>query len=347
MPAVDSRKLFEQVEQALETQAFAPIYCCYGDEPYLVNQAVNYIKTCALHGIAADFNLSSYYAGDVEISLIRDEIETLPMMAQRRVMVLKDIQSFSEAEWDFLQAVLVNPVQTTVLILNGGKLDKRKKSFRLLSDNTQMVEFRKPFENQIPGWIRSIAKGLSLQISDEAVQLVHRLVGSHLSEIEVELLKLRDFLGERKNIETEDVAQVVTRRREDNVFDLAETLALGDRTRSFTCLADLLELGQSEVGIVALIARHIRILMKIKQGQQMGLQGVRLAQMSQVPQYFLQDYVTQAQRWTPRKLEQALLVLSDTDRALKSSPLSSHLWLENLILRTCALQQSSSTSLTV
>jgi DNA polymerase-3 subunit delta len=84
----------------------------------------------------------------------------------------------------------------------------------------------------------------------------------------------------------------------------------------------------------------MRILLMIKQGMDQNLAGQRLATFAQVPTYYLQDYVQQARRWSVKKLENSLLILAETDRALKSSPLSSHIWLENMILKTCSLQQS-------
>ncbi len=341
MPQLESQQLYQSVEKALKEQSFSPIYFFYGEEPYLVQQAVQYLKVCALHGGAADFNFSSYYAADAEVSRIRDEIETLPMMAPRRVVVVKEIQDFTEKEWEALEPVLQNPVDSTVLLLVGGKIDKRKKFFKILLEQAHCVEFRKPFENQIPGWIRQICRAHELDISDEALQLLHRLVGNQLLEIETEVKKLADFLDQRKNVSLEDVAQCVSKRREENVFSLAARIAEGDRVQALYQLADLLQDGQSEVGIVALVARHLRLLYVLKQGLELGLTGQKLAQFAQVPNYYLPEYVTQSKLWNYKKVESALLVLAETDKALKSSPLSSHIWLENLILKTCALTSQS------
>jgi DNA polymerase-3 subunit delta len=231
----------------------------------------------------------------------------------------------------------LSPVESTVFILAGAKVDKRKRFFKALTDAAVHTEFRKPFENQIPGWIRHICKGFGLTINDDAVQLVHRLVGNQLTELESEVIKLRDFLGDRKQIQIEDVAQCVSKKREENVFDLAASLGQGDRVQAIVQLVQLLDQGQNETGIVALVARHIRLLLMIKQGQELGLIGQKLSQYAQVPHYYLQDYVNQSKRWTPKKLEAFLLILAETDRALKSSPLSAHIWLENLVLKACSM----------
>lgn len=342
MPQLESQQFYQAVEKSLETQTFAPIYFFHGEEPYLLNQAVNYLKVCALHGAgAADFNFSSYYAADADISAVRDEVETLPMMATRRVVLLREVQDLTDKEWETLEPLFQTPVDMTVFILVGSKIDKRKKFFKHIVEAATMVEFKKPFENQIPGWIRHICKGHELTISDEAIQLLHRLVGNQLSEIESEVKKLQDYLGDRKQVELQDVAQCVSKKREESVFDLTDSIASGDKVESLVQLVNLLDQGQHEIGIVALISRHIRILLLIKQGMDQGLAGQKLATFAQVPSYYLQDYVKQAKSWTTKKLESTMLVLAETDKALKSSPLSAHIWLENLILKTCAFHSQS------
>jgi DNA polymerase-3 subunit delta len=162
-------------------------------------------------------------------------------------------------------------------------------------------------------------------------------VGNQLLEIEAELKKLADYLGDRNQVELEDVAQVVSQKKEENVFDLTEAIGSGDRVLALTQLVRLLDQGQNEIGIVALVARHARILLLIRQGVEQGYAGQRLAQYAQVPNYFLQDYVRQARGWTGKKLESVLLILAETDRALKSSPVSSHIWLENMVIKACGL----------
>jgi len=343
MALVNSAQLFQSIEKALTQGTFAPLYFLHGEESYLVQQAVQYLKTCSLHGGIADFNFTQFYAADVEASRVRDEVETLPMMSARRVVLVREAQDFKDAEWDELEPLFLSPVESTVFIIACGRVDRRKKYVRWLTEKAVSCEFKRPFENQIPGWIRQIGKAHNLDIDDEAQQLLHRLVGNQLTEIEAEIRKLVEFVGARQTVRLEDVAQCVSKRREENVFDLAASLASGDRSGALLQLADLLDAGQNEVGIVALVARHIRILLQLKQGQQLGLSGPKLAAFAQVAPYFMPDYVNQGRLWSARKLEQVLLILMETDRALKSSPLSTHIWLENMILKTSQLRTAPMT----
>ncbi|QDK37318.1 DNA polymerase III subunit delta [Bdellovibrio sp. NC01] len=334
MAIIDAQKFYRDLEKG----QLAPLYFLFGEEPYLLNQSVERFKYAVLNEGAIDFNYSLFYASDADVVAVRDAVETLPMMAPRRLVILKEAQELNDKEWTQLEPLIDNAVDSTVFVILATRVDKRKKQIRALLDKAECVEFKKPYENQIPSWINYIAQSLGLTISNEAIHLLHKLVGHHLTEIEGELKKLGEFIEGARRIEVSDVAQVVSRSKEENVFDFTKAIGENDRVKALEHLVHLLDQGQNEIGIVSLVARHVRILLTVKKGMDEGLHGAKLAHYAQVPPYFLDTYTDQSRRWTAKKLEQTLVVLSETDKALKSSPLSSHIWLENMVLKTCGSQ---------
>lgn len=347
MPAkgpVESQDFYKQIEKAIETREFPPLLLFYGEEPYLIDQAVKYVKACVLEGGSVDFNWRSFEAGEAEAAAIKDEVETLPMMASHRAVLVKEVSDLREGDWAFLSPILENPVPSTVLMLTATKLDKRKKTIQSLLSSSLSVEFKKPYENQIGGWIRHIGKGLGLEIESQALEVFHRKVGNSLIEIEGELRKLRSYLGERTEITLEDVEASVSDRREENIFSLAGVMAVGDHGGALIQAAKLLEQGESELGIVALTARHFRILAMVQIGMSQGMSGAKLASHAQVPPYFLNDYQRQVKAWTLARIEKALIVLSETEKALKSSPLSGGIWIDHMISKITALHSRDDVS---
>lgn len=331
MPLCDPQKIYND----FETKDFKPLYFFFGDEPFLINECFLRFKASALGEGLEDFNYNLFYASDAKIANIREAVETLPMMSPHRLVIVKEAQEFSDSEWASLENLFTTPVTSTVFVLLATKIDKRKKAIKALIEKAQCVEFKKPYESQIPWWINYMAEKNEVKVSPEAIHLLHTLVGSHLTEIDSEIGKLKDYIGERKTIELSDVAKAVSRSKEENIFDFTRAIGENDRAKALEHLVHLLDQGQNEMGVVSLVARHIRLLMTIKQGLEMGLHGARLAQHAQVPNYFLDSYLEQSRQWSMSRLEQALVVLSETDKALKSSPLSSHIWLENMVLRAC------------
>lgn len=325
-----------QFRQSLSDKEIHPLYLLYGEEVFLLDEAVKGLKAQALGDGLEDFNFNVFYGRDKETSQVRDVIETLPMMAQRRVVILKEAQDCKEADFAELLPVIEQPVQSTTFIIVAAKIDKRKKFFKNFQKHGVMVEFRKPFENQIPAWIKYIAQKHSLNIDDPKANLIQQMVGSNLLSIDNEMRKLAQYKGESSQVEFEDIHNVVSHSRVDNVFQLTEAIGSKDRAGALVCLANLLENGQNEVGALSLITRHIRILATIKQAMSEGFAGAKLSAKAGVPHFFLKKYVSQSQQWKMGKLQFIYKALLDTDRALKSSPLSSHIWLENLIIRTCS-----------
>jgi len=224
-----------------------------------------------------------------------------------------------------------------VLVLFSDKIDKRKKTIKTLLDHATCVEFKKPYPNQFPQWISYFCKGQNLKISTEAIHRLHRLVGNNLTELESQIFRIQDYLGAKTEIELSDVNTVVSASREESVFDFTDALGKKDRVSALEQLVNLLDQGQSEQSIIALVARHMRILLTVRAGLDQGIGGAKLAGLAGVAPYFIENYCDQARLWSIAKIEDSLVVLHETDKALKSSPLSSHIWLENLVLKSCSL----------
>ncbi len=331
MPMRDPQKIYKD----LETQKFSSLYFIFGEEPYLLNQCFQRFKKSVIAEGTEDFNYNLFYATENSPSEVKEAVETLPMMSPHRLVILKEAHEYSDKQWAEFESLITSPVETTIFVILATKVDKRKKILKTLTEVAETVEFKKPYENQVPWWINYIAQSLEVKISEEAIHLLHTLVGSHLLEIESEILKLKEYIGKRDRIELSDVASAVSRSKEENIFDFTRAVGERDQVKALEHLVQLLDQGQSEVGVVALVARHIRLLMVVKKGLEMSLHGGRLAQHAQVPSYFIESYVDQSRQWSMKKLEQTLVVLSETDKALKSSPLSSHIWLENMVLKAC------------
>ena len=326
---------FSQLLKSIQTQIH-PHYFFFGEETFLLDDAVARVSTVALGEGLRDFNFDTFDLELGEVGRIRDVIETLPLMTERRVVVLKNAHLLKEAAAETLAPLLTAPVHTTTVIWTAIKIDKRKKFYKLLLDKCVSVEMRRPDEADIPGWIQHLSSRHGVKLGEAETQLLFDMVGPNLTDLNGELQKLQSYLGERKQVQTQDLLQSVSRLRSDSVFDLTDAIGRNDCARALVCLANLLDNGENEIGILSLISRHVRILKSVREGMEQGLSGQRLSLRVGVPNYFLRNYVDQARQWPTQKIEKTYQALLDTDRALKSAPISSHIWLENFVLRTCA-----------
>src|SRR5690606_15552480 len=122
------------------------------------------------------------------------------------------------------------------------------------------------------------------------------------------------FIGDRDEITDKDVLQVVSRSRVDRIFDLTDAIGGKDKAKALTVLANLLEFGQSEVGAVALLNRHFRILSQIKSLSSQALSGPKLSAKVGIPQFLLNNYLGQSRVWSEAKIARMFTLLALTDR---------------------------------
>lgn len=306
-----------------------------GDENFFVEEAIEYVKKHTLSDGSKDFNFDGFYGRETEISKIFDIAETLPMMSSHRLVLVQRAQDLKDKDWEILLPLLKNPVPSTFLVFVGDKPDSRKKVTKEVLKNIDHFHFTKPYDREIPQWVQYICKKYALSIDNDAIHLLMQIVGPNLLEIKNEILKLGHYVGPNQSISASDVMNVASRIKLQNVFDLTDAIGKSDQARALMCLADLLENGQNEVSILAMVHRHIRLLRQTKMGEQQGIAGRELSSFAGVPYFYLKEYKSQSRLWSERKIEKTYKVLCDTDRALKSSPVSSHIWLENFVLQTC------------
>ena len=331
----------DRLARELSKDSIAPFYCLYGEEIFLINEAVEGIVDRVLGDAPRDFNLDIFYAGSVQPAQILDVAETLPMMAAKRVIVVKEIQNFREKQLEILSQLFKMHTDTTVIIFVGSKADQRRKFYKTFNQHGHLVKFSRPKEDQVPGWLHSMAKKHGKNLDSQACFLMLQLVGPNLIELHNELLKVVQYVGDKTDITWKDVDTIVSRVRVESVFDLANAVGKGDRAEALTCLVNLLDHGENEVGVLALVSRHIRLLLITKEALSEGVSNGQIATKVGVPPYFLSQYIDQSKRWTRKQLEKAHHLLLETDRALKSSPVSSHIWLENFVVKSCDILETA------
>jgi DNA polymerase-3 subunit delta len=331
MKEIDLRTL----QLALDKKGAKPLYLIYGEEIFLVDEALKAIKARVLSEGAKDFNYDSFYAPETSPAQVRDAVEMLPVMSEQRLVIYKNVDSLKEEAWQNLLPVIDNPVDSCCLVLVANKIDKRKKFIKLLFEKGTVVELKKPFDNQVATWVDYIASMNNIKLTQEAIAVLQQLVGTNLSEIQNEIQKIRSSANNKKVFDVDDVLGTVSRSRIESVFTLTDAISRRDRAQALLCLANLLENGQNESGIVSLILRQMRILAQVRTGVRDGLSSNRLSQKIGVPEFFMKQYVSQSRNWDDYKINNTIRALHETDKALKSSPISSHIWLENFIVKTC------------
>lgn len=309
-----------------------PFYLFYGDEVFLAEDAIKKLKAKVFEDSLADFNLDNFYGGELEIENLGAALETLPMMGQKRLVILKDAHLLKAAELEKVAEYVSVPIDTTIFVAVFESVDQRKKIFKDLFKKMTVVEFPDVSDRFIPSWIDKITRSYGKTIAPPVALALQNLVGNRLIDLNNEINKLSLFVGEKKEIETSDIEAVVSKYRMDSVFELTNAIAARHTEKALKIQKYLLDQGESEVGILAMITRHMRILLLTQEALQKRMNGPALSQYVGVPPYFVNQYVQNSKDWPYNKLTKAYQKLLETDRNLKSSPVASQNFLVDTLM---------------
>jgi DNA polymerase-3 subunit delta len=223
---------------ALKTRAFDPVYYFFGEDDFLKGAAVRNLVDAAVDPATRDFNLEQRRAGEVDAESLDVLLGTPPMLADRRVVVLRDVDKLKKDARAQLDRHLKRPASDTVLLLvapAGAKTDKG------LSDRSTAVEFAPLSADRVLKWLHHHATTtLDRTITAGAAALLIEAVGADLAQLAVELDKLASFSD--ATIDEDAVAAIVGVRRGESVSDLLDAIAAKDIRTALSLVTGVLQL---------------------------------------------------------------------------------------------------------
>ena len=322
----------KELQNILQAGTVPGLILLYGQESFFVEKGMLAVRDAVVTPENRDFNLTQFYGKDFVPNDVVEQARTFPVFAERRLVMIKNIHESRAEQLETLLDYVEDPVPETVLLLTAEKIDARRKIFQLFKKNGVSIEFKKIYENQLPSFVRDLAKSSNLCLTAGALKLFCKRVGTNLAEAQGEMEKLVGYLGERDLADEADVAAIVSDTRIESIFDLTDAMGRGDRSTALTLLDRLLAEGQAPLMILAMMTRHFRQMWKISELVSQKVPQSELPRRVGASPYFLKGLMQQATRFDHRQYRQVFNRLLETDLALKSSGGEPSMQLEQLLL---------------
>lgn len=319
-----------QLYKDLKQKQIAPLYLFFGEEDYLIEQYADAVLAAALKSDDEDFNLDVYYGNECDGATIVNAASAYPMMAERRAVVVREIHLLDEQSQAMLLKYAQKPSPTSCVILTSSKSSPAG-TLKKIRPLAFTVEAKPLYENHIPPWVKNHVKALGYTITDEAIGLLQINIGVSLRRIASEIDKIELLLKGRTEISVEDVEAIVGSAKEFTVFELGDAVAEKKLAKSLHVLDRLLELGESPVGILAMLIRHFILLTKTKEMIGSRTQKDEIAKLLKINSFFVEKYMQQSARFKREHLAQIFSLLLRADQHLKTSYQKPRLVLELLI----------------
>lgn len=315
------------LQTAVQRKQFDPAYYLHGEEEFRKDEAIRYVIEHAVDAATRDFNLDQRKGSDLDGESLASLLAMPPMMAERRVVVIRDATGLRKDARAALEQYLAKPAPDLLLLVTtppDAKADKR------LAELATAVEFDPMPGTQIPRWITGRAEKLGARITPEATSLLQDAVGTDLSQLATEMDKLAAYAGGRA-IDEAAVSAVVGIRREETLATLLDAVAMRDVPRAMAALPVVLQ--QPKTSAVFVIMTLTTQMLALAIGKARGARStfdyitILKSGGSNVVGRAWGDaaaaWVRAGARWSQPDLDHALEALLTADVAIKQSRVSS------------------------
>jgi len=318
--------------RSLKKGAPDPVYFLHGDEDVLKNEAIRALVDAAVapEGGARDFNLDSRFAADLSPETFNALVNTPPMLAERRAVVVRGVEQLGKRKSTLRDEVihyLASPNPTTVLVFVASAGEEPDAE---LAREATAVSIAPLAAERVPRWLSHHAAELGLTLAPDAAELLIAAVGNDLGTLARELEKLAALTGGGRPATGDDVTSLVGVRRGETVHDLVEAAVERRAARAVHLVEPVLEqAGMSGVKILMLLGTHLvgTALARAERDRGAGarLEDTVFRQLLAARPYGLRGYKEEAARWskwsahwTAGELAQALRAALAADRSLKT-----------------------------
>ncbi len=170
--------------------------------------------------------------GGPALATVMDDLATLPFLAKRRVVVIRDADKFITTHRQRLERYFDAPAPTSTLVLVCRSFPKSTRLYKAATACGYLRECKRLNHRGLIDFVIGAFAEQGKQLDPAAAARLVDLVGTDQGMLSGEVEKLCLYVGDRSRVTTDDVAELVGLSREEKVFAVMDAAALGRPARA-------------------------------------------------------------------------------------------------------------------
>ncbi|MFI3249652.1 MAG: DNA polymerase III subunit delta [Eubacteriales bacterium] len=315
---------FKTLKNDIKENKIQSLYLFHGEEGYLKRFYLSAVKKALIQQGFEDFNYHVIDTKDFSVQGLQDEIDALPMMAERSLIVVSDFDLLgANAEIkEKLQVVLADlPEYVCVIFLYtiiNFEPDGRMKFSKFLQEKAIICNFAKQNQTDLVNWVQrrfsSMGKDISLELSTELLFYCGTLMDYLVGEIE----KIGHY-AKAKQITMEDIRAVAIPELDVVVFQMTDALGNANFDKASEILSGLYLRQEPPIKIFGALGKQIRELYGAKLCLNEGKDAKYLSKLYGLHIYPAGLRIQSARKFTLAWCQAAVILAQKTDLKLKST----------------------------
>jgi DNA polymerase-3 subunit delta len=341
----------DEICQQVEMGNVPPVLLVVGAEQYLQNKVLQAIRNVVLKDAVPGLNEDNFVATETPIETVLTAVRTLPMLARRRFVTIRQIERWEsnvKGGTDALERIAQyasNPVSSCVLVLTGSKIDGRKRLATVAKKGNWWVPCDPISRGGIAGFIADRARDRGIRVAPGASELIAEVVGTDLAALVDAIERLFLYVGGNGLIDEDVVGICLARIKTSTVWELVGAIGQKDLGRALTALDAVYDPKDRGLPIVGTMAWSARQLLRFESSLRAGMSLPQAAQAAGAPPFRANELADQCKRTSRTDLERWLEMIAGLDLALKgASKRPPKAILEHAILALCKGKRAPSAS---
>jgi len=330
-----------KVKRDLKNNIFYPSYFFFGEESFLIEEIINFIKKIFVPSQKESLNFNKYDLSEYKWQDIISSAQTMPFLFSEKRIILIEVrerknENLTSSEEDLLRRFFSSFPSHCILIVKAGRCDRRKSLFKffmnLPSDVCFQAEFKPLRENQLFSWIDEKVHSKGKVIGLKEKQKLIDIIGNDLRNLNNELEKLMAFIGDKKEIQLEDIEEITGHIRSFALWELTNSLEKFNFIKSLNIIQKLLKEGYHPLVILNFLSQFFHNLLSIKLIMKEGNISFKvIAENLSTPYFKTQEFIDLANKFSEAELRHFIHRLYQLELRLKTTSLKPKILLENFI----------------
>jgi DNA polymerase-3 subunit delta len=307
-----------QLIKEIRSGQFRKIYFLHGEEPFFIDEISNAVIEGALQEHERDFNQSIIYGKDADPRSLIAELNGYPMMAQRRLVVLREAQEFDK-KMEELAPYFNSPLDSTIFVVcfKYKNYDSRKKLVKLAEKQGIVFKSEKIKEYALGDWILKYVKTKGYGLSSKACSLLVEFLGNDLGRIVNEVEKLTIILEQGTTINEVHIEENIGISKDYNVFELTNALAARDVFKA-NRIVKYFEHNPKAANIVVVIPQIFRLFSQLLRIHFLPNKSAEaVASGLKVHPFVAKELLHASKQFDPRKIASNIAILQEYDLKAK------------------------------
>lgn len=308
-----------QIREHFAKGQLLPLYLLSGDEPLLMQEAADQIRSEARKTGITERELFLVESG-FEWNNLLQAGNSMSLFGDRKLLEVRNEKGkFDDAAKKALATYCDNPNPDNILLLILPKVDKKTQSakwFQALESVGGFIQVWPVDVAQLPQWIHQRMHSVGLEPTREAVQLLAERVEGNLLAAAQEVEKLILLRGEGP-LDVRDIEDTVADHARYNLYDMVDETLQGNYSHAIKMLHFLRASGTEPTVLLWALSKEIRTLAGVSQLIDNGLAPARALQEYKVWENRKAMLQSALQRVPGRTFKHCLVEAARIDQAIK------------------------------